>query len=135
MRTRKGKVMKLTMKHITEGEDEVIIRYREMNEEVEAIVKFVSTQQEASFDDSFVNLDTSNSSSGYDDVDEEYEDCRDFVIQVQKASASLLQRQFRIGYNKAARIIDQLEANGVIGPQIGSKPREVFIRKYEEEEI
>ena len=105
------------------------------DEEVEAIVKFVSTQQEASFDDSFVNLDTSNSSSGYDDVDEEYEDCRDFVIQVQKASASLLQRQFRIGYNKAARIIDQLEANGVIGPQIGSKPREVFIRKYEEEEI
>lgn len=105
------------------------------DEEVEAIVNFVSNQQQASFDDNFVNLDTSNSSSGYDDVDEEYEECRDFVIQVQKASASLLQRQFRIGYNKAARIIDQLEANGVIGPQIGSKPREVFIRKYEEEEL
>ena len=105
------------------------------DEEVAAIVNFVSKQQEATFDDSFVNIDTSSNSSSYDDVDEEYEECRDFVIQVQKASASLLQRQFRIGYNKAARIIDQLEANGVIGPQIGSKPREVFIRKYEEEEI
>lgn len=102
--------------------------------EVEAIVNFVSNQQEAVFDENFVNLDTSNSSGGgYDDLDEEYEDCRDFVIASQKASASLLQRQFRIGYNKAARIIDQLEANGVIGPQIGSKPREVYIRKYEEE--
>ena len=56
-------------------------------------------------------------------------------IQAQKASTSLLQRQFRIGYNKAARIIDQLEADGIIGPQIGSKPREVYVRGYNEEEI
>ena len=49
--------------------------------------------------------------------------CRAFVIQAQKASTSLLQRQFRIGYNKAARIIDQLESDGVIGPQIGSKTK------------
>ena len=67
--------------------------------------------------------------------DEEYEMCRSFVINAQKASTSLLQRQFRIGYNKAARIIDQLEADGVIGPQIGSKPREVYIRGYQEEDI
>ena len=58
-----------------------------------------------------------------------------FVIQAQKASTSLLQRQFRIGYNKAARIIVQLEADGIIGPQIGSKPREVYVRGYNEEEI
>ena len=67
--------------------------------------------------------------------DEEYEMCRAFVIKAQKASTSLLQRQFRIGYNKAARIIDQLEADGVIGPQLGSKPREVYIRGYSEEDI
>lgn len=104
------------------------------DKEVEDIVHFVSNQQEAVFDENFVNLDSSKSSSFDDnDLDEEYEDCRDFVIASQKASASMLQRQFRIGYNKAARIIDQLEANGVIGPQIGSKPREVYIRKYEEE--
>jgi S-DNA-T family DNA segregation ATPase FtsK/SpoIIIE len=53
---------------------------------------------------------------------------------MQKASTSLLQRKFRIGYNKAARIIDELEANGIIGPQMGSKPREVYIKSYSEED-
>lgn len=67
--------------------------------------------------------------------DEEYEMCRTFVINAQKASTSLLQRQFRIGYNKAACIIDQLESDGIIGPQIGSKPREVYVRGYEEVEF
>ena len=54
---------------------------------------------------------------------------------MQKASTSLLQRKFHIGYNKAARIMDQLEENGVIGPQIGSKPREVYIQSYSEEQL
>ena len=91
------------------------------------------------YEDKYVNAKatSSNSSSGddYDDGDEEYEMCREFVIQAQKASTSLLQRKFRIGYNKAARIIDQLEEDGVIGPQLGSKPREVFIRQYHEEDL
>jgi S-DNA-T family DNA segregation ATPase FtsK/SpoIIIE len=46
----------------------------------------------------------------------------------QKASTSLLQRRFGIGYNRAARVIDQLESDGVIGPANGSKPREVYIK-------
>ena len=71
----------------------------------------------------------------FDEEDEEYEKCREFVIQAQKASTSLLQRKFRIGYNKAARIIDRLEEEGVIGPQLGSKPREVYIRQYHEEDL
>ena len=104
------------------------------DQEVEKIVDYISKQQEAKFEQKYIDLDVTSSSSSYDDQeDEEYEMCRDFVIRSQKASTSLLQRQFRIGYNKAARIIDQLEANGVIGPQIGSKPREVYIRGYEEE--
>lgn len=104
------------------------------DEEVEAIVQYVSKQQEAVYDENFVNLDKAETNTGgYEDTDEEYEACREFVIQTQKVSTSLLQRKFRIGYNKAARIIDQLEENGVIGPQIGNKPREIYIRKYEEE--
>lgn len=106
------------------------------DEEVEAIVDYCKQQQEADFDEQFIDLD--NQSDDYmndDDVDEEYEQCRDFVIQQQKASTSLLQRRFKIGYNKAARIIDQLEANGIIGPANGSKQREVFVRRYEEEEL
>ncbi len=103
------------------------------DDEVARIVDAVSSQKKVEYEQKFVDLNTGQSSSTYEEEDEEYEKCRDFVITSQKASASLLQRQFRIGYNKAARIIDQLEANGVIGPQIGSKPREVYIRKYEEE--
>ena len=101
------------------------------------IVEFVKGQQEAHYDEKYTNIKATSSTfnSSYDDDDEEYEMAREFVIQSQKASASLLQRQFRIGYNKAARIIDQLESDGVIGPQIGSKPREVYIRGYSEEEI
>lgn len=105
------------------------------DEEVSNIVYHVQKQMEVQYDEKYTNLKAGNtSSSGYDEEDEEYEMAREFVISVQKASASLLQRQFRIGYNKAARLIDQLEHNGVIGPQIGSKPREVLIRGYQEEE-
>ena len=64
--------------------------------------------------------------------DELYQEVYAFVIEKQKASASLLQRQFRIGYNRAARLIDELEANGVIGPATGSNPRAVLIEQIEE---
>ena len=61
-----------------------------------------------------------------------YDEITDFVIKTQKASASLLQRKFKIGYNKAATMIDKLEEDGIIGPATGnSKPREVLI-KYSE---
>ncbi|WP_249030339.1 DNA translocase FtsK [Tannockella kyphosi] len=104
------------------------------DEEVAKITNYVSIQQTAKYAERFEKIQNESvSSSDNDDNDEEYEDCRNYVISVQKASASLLQRQFRIGYNKAARIIDQLESDGIIGPQIGSKPREVYVRAYEEE--
>lgn len=108
------------------------------DEEVSAIVHYVSSQQEAVYEDKYVNVKSISSTQGSDDFDEEdeeYEKCREFVIQAQKASTSLLQRKFRIGYNKAARIIDRLEEEGVIGPQFGSKPREVYIRQYHEEDL
>ena len=109
------------------------------DDEVSAITHHTATQQGASYDDKYINVKLNTTSpsaaSKEEEEDEEYEMCRSFVINAQKASTSLLQRQFRIGYNKAARIIDQLEADGVIGPQIGSKPREVYIRGYQEEDI
>ena len=51
---------------------------------------------------------------------------------MQTASISLLQRRFRIGYNRAARLVDELEAHGVVGPSEGSKPRKVFIEQTED---
>ena len=64
-----------------------------------------------------------------DSEEELYQQVLEFVVRTQKASASLLQRKFKIGYNKAARMIDTLEERGVIGPATGnSKPREVLVQ-------
>ena len=57
-----------------------------------------------------------------------------FAVETGKVSASLLQRRFRLGYNRAARIIDLLEDRGIIGPSNGSKPREVLIKLENKEE-
>ena len=85
--------------------------------------------------------DSSKSSSQKEDMAqvEEYDDplyneIVEFVIETQKASASLLQRRFKLGYNRAARIIDLLEERGIIGPPNGSKPREVLVKLDEQEE-
>lgn len=73
------------------------------------------------------NLYTSSNffSADTDDDDELYEDAKEAVIEAGKASTSYLQRKLRIGYSRAARLMDLLEEGGVIGPQIGSTPREV----------
>ncbi|HOX11088.1 MAG TPA: DNA translocase FtsK, partial [Candidatus Moranbacteria bacterium] len=59
--------------------------------------------------------------------DERYEEAKEIILQAGKASSSLLQRRMRIGYSRAARLIDILEDRGVIGPSDGAKPREVLI--------
>lgn len=66
------------------------------------------------------------------DVDDNFRQAVEVVVQYDRASASLLQRRLSVGYARAARIIDQLEGAGVIGPAEGSKPREVLIRDAEE---
>ena len=70
------------------------------------------------------------------DANEEplYNEIVKFVVEQGKASASLLQRRFRLGYNRAARVIDLLEERGIIGPNNGSKPREVLVKVENKEE-
>ena len=107
------------------------------DDEIKRIIDFTVEQQKAQYDDNMMNLDavdTSSSSSGLADMegttDEDdplYNDIVKFVIESQKASASLFQRKFKLGYNRAARIVDLLEERGIIGPQNGSKPREVLV--------
>ena len=102
-------------------------------EEITRLVDFVCKQQTAVYDDKF-NLDANTSTHSEidkNDVDNDdplYNDIVEFVVQTGKASASLLQRRFKLGYNRAARIIDLLEERGIIGPQQGSKPREVLVK-------
>ncbi len=76
------------------------------------------------------------SSGGEDDEEHDafYDKAVEFAIEKQQVSTSSLQRAFRIGYNRAARIIDMMEREGVIGPQDGARPREVLISSYDEEE-
>ncbi len=72
--------------------------------------------------------------SAYGEEDPLYEEAKRVVIQARKASASLLQRRLRIGYARAARLIDMLEEKGIVGPGEGAKPREVYIKTDKEEE-
>lgn len=99
------------------------------DKEVEDVVNFVCKQQSANYIKSLEP--TEELTQKGESEDELYMEAYQFVVEKQKASASLLQRQFRIGYNRAARLIDELEANGVIGPSTGSKPRTVLIENNE----
>ena len=64
-----------------------------------------------------------------------YDDAVDLVVEMQTASVSMLQRRFRIGYTRAARLIDEMEARGIVGPYEGSKPRTVLMGKPSDEVI
>lgn len=110
------------------------------DEEIEKIINYTKNQQEASYVDDFMKLEEEKEEpskiedeGGQSSSDAElYDQIVDFVVKTQKASASLLQRKFKIGYNKAATMIDELEENGIIGPATGnSKPREVLVQYSE----
>ena len=108
-------------------------------EDVLKIVDFCIKQQKATYDENFMNLDKKEEKTSIDkdDVDNDdplYGEIVEFVIKNGKASASLLQRRFKLGYNRAARIIDLLEERGIIGPQNGSKPREVLVSLDDEDD-
>ena len=102
------------------------------DEEVKKIADFVSSEAIPMYDDSFILLeginDSDNTAVATVNDDPLFQEIKDYVVEAQKASTSLLQRRFGIGYNRAARMIDVLEDAGVIGPAQGSKPREVFIK-------
>ena len=107
--------------------------------EINRIVNYVCKEQKAQYDQRFQNLEVSEGgkpTTGVDagtEVQDEYDDplyndIVEFVVTTGKASASLLQRRFKLGYNRAARVIDLLEERGIIGPMNGSKPREVLVK-------
>ncbi len=100
------------------------------DEDIKEVVDYTIKQQKASYDETYnANTPVSNSSNNNDASEEPlYNDIVEFVVTNKKASASLLQRHFRLGYNRAARAIDLLEQRGIIGPANGSKPREVLVQ-------
>ncbi|MBS7578267.1 MULTISPECIES: DNA translocase FtsK [unclassified Enterococcus] len=103
--------------------------------EVENIVTFIKNQSEAEYVEHFEpeEIETSDNkeAAGQDEL---FDEARAMVIEAQKASASMLQRRLGTGFNRATRLMDELEQAGVIGPAVGTKPREVLIAKTEESE-
>ena len=108
------------------------------DDEIERVINACKEQQTAVYDETFQNMPSEGEGSngigsgpGGTDDDPLYNEIVEFAMETGKVSASLLQRRFRLGYNRAARIVDQLEERGIIGPANGSKPREVLIGKEE----
>ncbi len=101
------------------------------DEEIKAVADYTIKQQKAKYDESLTVAEEDRGASTMMEEDYEeplYNEIVEFVINQGKASASLLQRRFRLGYNRAARCIDLLEERGIVGPSNGSKPREVLVK-------
>ena len=101
--------------------------------DVEAIVTFIKNQAEAEYDETFdpgevsdADFDSGSGTSGDDGGDPLFEEARALVVETQKASASMIQRRLSVGFNRATRLMEELEAAGVIGPAEGTKPRKVL---------
>lgn len=97
------------------------------DQEVEAVVGFCKNQEEANYKEEMVPEVEEQAEAGDEYEDELYDQAVQIVIEAKQASVSLLQRRMRVGYARAARLIDALEAKGVVGPYEGSKPREVLV--------
>lgn len=100
------------------------------DDEIKSVVDYTIAQQKVHYDVSMENNEVGTTNGVEMDATEEplYNDIVEFVVTQGKASASLLQRRFKIGYNRAARAIDILEERGIVGPSNGSKPREVLFK-------
>ncbi|HGJ6876868.1 TPA: DNA translocase FtsK [Streptococcus pneumoniae] len=100
------------------------------NDDVERIVNFIKTQADADYDESFDPGEVSENEGEFSDGDAGgdplFEEAKSLVIETQKASASMIQRRLSVGFNRATRLMEELEMAGVIGPAEGTKPRKVL---------
>ncbi|OCA85418.1 cell division protein FtsK [Bacillus sp. FJAT-27225] len=101
------------------------------DDEVEDTVEYVISQQKAQYQEEMIPDDVPEVVGEVED--ELYDEAVELIVEMQTASVSMLQRRFRIGYTRAARLIDEMEARGVVGPYEGSKPRTVLVAKQNEE--
>ncbi|WP_406946204.1 DNA translocase FtsK [Halobacillus sp. SY10] len=102
------------------------------DEEVERIVNFCVEQQKAQYQEEMIPEEESEVKQEVDD--DLYPEAVQMVIEMQSASVSMIQRRFRVGYTRAARLIDAMEDNGIVGPYEGSKPRAVLVSQQAEEQ-
>lgn len=103
------------------------------DQEVRKVVEFIKQQAKPRYrPEIFEAKKEIEAADGDDDYDEMYDQAVKLVTETEQASISMIQRRLRVGYNRAARMIEQMERDGVVGPADGAKPREVYARKIEE---
>jgi S-DNA-T family DNA segregation ATPase FtsK/SpoIIIE len=102
-------------------------------EELSRIIEFLKKQKAPEYDKSILNAPPKeDDESDVTEYDERYDDAVALITKTGHASISMIQRHLRIGYNRAARIIEVMEKEGIVGPSDGAKPREVLVKGYED---
>jgi S-DNA-T family DNA segregation ATPase FtsK/SpoIIIE len=102
-------------------------------DELSRVVDFLKKQKKPDYDESVLSTPVKeDNSGGVEEHDEKYDEAIALVTETGQASISMVQRHLRIGYNRAARIIEVMEKEGVVGPSDGAKPREVLVRGYDD---
>ncbi len=102
-------------------------------EEIDKVVSFLKEQRLAKYDDEVMKIAAEpeeNTEIDKSEYDEKYDEAVEFVCESGQASISMVQRRLRVGYNRAARMVEMMEKEGVVGPADGAKPREVLTRSY-----
>jgi len=117
------KPIRLQAAFISEDEIKNVVSYLKMQDSAHSLDSINLDEKAGGSGDSFIGMINDNDS---DDDDELYEDAKQAVIEAGRASTSYIQRKLRVGYSRAARLIDLLEDRGVIGAADGSKPREIL---------
>jgi len=101
--------------------------------ELARIMKFLKSQKTPEYDNAVVQaIAREKDAFDAEDYDERYDDALALITKTRQASISMIQRHLRIGYNRAARIIEMMEKEGIVGPSDGAKPREVLVKGYDE---
>ena len=103
--------------------------------EIAKVTKFLKDQRSPDYIENITISDSEDGDKGFDesDYDEKYDEAVALVTKTRQASISFVQRRLRIGYNRAARLVEIMEFEGIVGPQVGSKAREILVRSYDED--
>ena len=103
--------------------------------EIAKVTKFLREQRSPDYIEDITLNDNTDEENAFDeaDYDQKYDEAVALVTKTRQASISFVQRRLRIGYNRAARLVEIMEHEGIVGPQIGSKPREVLVKSYDDD--
>ena len=103
--------------------------------EIARVTKFLREQRSPDYIEDITIDDNDGGDKAFDesDYDDKYDEAVALVTKTRQASISFVQRRLRIGYNRAARLVEIMEYEGIVGPQMGSKPREILVRSYDED--